>query len=191
MLPKPFSFIVMAQASISGSASCNYAIWNKSLFSMGLGCLICKLGIITPPYEVVLEIEPYQETQSSRVTMLAFSRSTPNEPGKAGVASRLHQATGLLPAPPSCTKSVPGCQGNLYRLPCFSERSLPWSRGLLAFPSLLVPQGGSSERACPSPQGWQEVPYKSINKFQADAHKLFGLEPWPFSAVAVKPDSLR
>ena len=110
MLPKPFSFIVTAQASISGSASGSRATWNKSL-------LICKLGIITPPHKAVLEIEPYQETQSSHVATLTLSRSTPREPGKAGGSSSVYQAPAFLPAPPSCTKSVPGCRGNLFGFP--------------------------------------------------------------------------
>lgn len=109
--------------------------------------------------------------------------------GRGRVAGGFHQAPAA--PPPSCTKLaalVPGCWGN----PSGPQPPSPLqSEFSLAFPSPRVPQGGSSERACPSPQGWQEAPYKSINKFQADAHKLFGLEPQPFSAVAAKPDSLR
>lgn len=66
------------------------------------------------------------------------------------------------------------------------------SRAAVGFPHPLpLARRVAALRSLSISSGWQEAPYKSINEFQADAHKLFGLEAGPFSVVAVKPDSLR
>lgn len=64
---------------------------------------------------------------------------------------------------------------------CLSPQGLPSSLGGWAQARL--------EKACPSPQRWQEAPHKSVTKFQADAHMLFWLETQLFSVAVVRPDS--
>lgn len=132
MLPRPFGFLLTAQTSVSGSASGNHVAWNKSLCSLSLGCLICKLGIIPPPHRVVLEMEPHQETQSSRVATTIVSSTRASQPGKAGAGWPAGSIRSLLPLLPAAPSWLPSCQAAgetpqaHSRLPRLSQRSFPW-----------------------------------------------------------------
>lgn len=65
MLPRPCSFILTAQASISGSASEPRSL-EQILMLSSLVSLVCKLGGTPPPSWAVLEMEPHQETDTQQ-----------------------------------------------------------------------------------------------------------------------------
>lgn len=75
-----------------------------------------------------------------------------------------------LAASPNCTESaaiMPGSGESCSQLPSSFRGVLCGPQGLLSFPAPLGPQGDSSEKASPSPQGWQGRPInQSINSKQ-------------------------